>query len=121
MDVARKALILAREIGINAEISDIVIIPPIPKDCLNSNSVEEFYEKLEAFDFEMNQKIVSCRQKGNKLCYLAEIKDSNIIVSLQEIGIEHPFYNLSSTDNIIKITSNRYEHAPMIIRARCRS
>ena len=116
MDVARKALILSREIGINAELSDIIIETPIPNTCFKTNSVQEFYEKLESYDKEMDLKIQRCKKEGKKLCYIAKIKDGNILVSLQEIVNNHPFFHLSSTDNIIKILSERYNQNPMIIR-----
>ena len=50
MDVARKVLILAREAGIDLELSDIEVTGLAPKDCLEASSVEEFFMRLSAHD-----------------------------------------------------------------------
>lgn len=46
MDVARKILILSREIGLKLEFSDITISPIIPSSCESAPTVEAFFDEL---------------------------------------------------------------------------
>lgn len=48
LDFRRKMLILAREIGAEAEIEQVEMDSILPQDCLEAPSIEAFYERLEA-------------------------------------------------------------------------
>src|SRR5699024_8761247 len=52
---------------------------------------------------------------GKKLCYIARFKDGQGKARLEQIGPEHPFFNLSGSDNIVAFTTDHYQETPMVI------
>ncbi len=116
MDVARKLLILARESGYPLEMKDITVQKILPEKCFEAHSVPEFYENLKKFDEELNKKRIDAERDGKVLRYIATFEKNIGTVSLQAVRKEHPFYNLSGTDNIVAITSEFYKENPLVIK-----
>jgi len=116
MDVARKLLILARESDYPLEMDDIVIQRILPENCFNASSVDDFYVKLKSHDEQLAVKRREVQKEGKVLRFIAKFEKGQGDVSLQAVGPEHPFYNLSGTDNIIAITSEFYRENPLIIK-----
>ena len=44
------------------------------------------------------------------------LEDGHGKVSLQEVDRNHPFYNLAGSNNIILLTTERYNEYPMLIQ-----
>jgi aspartokinase/homoserine dehydrogenase 1 len=116
MDVARKALILSREIGLTLELTDIEVENLVPPECQEEMSVKDFFTKLEKFNGHYYGLFDRANQKGEKLRYMAVIENGKVKVSLASVGSDHPFYSLSGSDNIILLTTERYKERPMVIR-----
>ena len=53
MDVARKVTILAREAGLDVELSQVPIKSLVPEPLRDVNSVDEFLERLPDYDAEL--------------------------------------------------------------------
>ncbi|MFI3287125.1 MAG: bifunctional aspartate kinase/homoserine dehydrogenase I [Rikenellaceae bacterium] len=109
VDVLRKTTILAREIGLNIEISDITIEGLLSDDYYEGD-VEAFYAKLEANEAYFAELYTSAKERGNKLRFVANIDNAEgkAKVELMEIGLDHQFYNVNGNDNSIIITSKYY-------------
>ncbi|MCL4156587.1 UNVERIFIED_CONTAM: hypothetical protein GTU68_008255, partial [Idotea baltica] len=116
LDVARKLLILARESGHRVEMSNIEVSPPVPKNCLETDSVEEFYEELERSESTIADNYNSSLAKAERLRYIAVLERGSYRVKLKSVPRSHPFYELSGTDNILAITTKRYSQQPLVIR-----
>ena len=116
MDVARKILILAREVGLTMELDDIQIEPLLSPACFEANSVDEFFEVLEDQDSEMAAKIQEADKEGKVLRYVAKLREGAATISLEAVGSDHLFFSLSGSDNIIAFTSDRYLEKPLLIR-----
>ena len=116
MDVARKILILAREVGLPLELADVEIEPLLAPECFEATSVEAFFEVLKAQDPVMESKIQEASNQGKVLRYIAKLQDGKASVSLQPLGADHLFYALSGSDNIIAYSSDRYSEKPLLIR-----
>ena len=116
MDVARKALILSREIGLHLELTDIEVENLVPEACRAEMSVSDFFQKLSAFNSDYFNLVDAANKRGEKLRYMAIIENGKAKVSLASVGANHPFYSLSGSDNIILLTTERYMERPMIIR-----
>ena len=114
-DVKRKILILGREIGIPLEEKNVQIKSFLPKECLEADSVEAFLETLDLLEEAMENRKAAI-QSGNKLCFVAKATKEGAVVALEEVNIENPFYNLSGSDNMIVITSTRYNTRPLVVR-----
>lgn len=115
-DVARKVLILAREIGLRYELSDIATQSLVPKSCITPKSVEDFYLALEKEDAFFKEKILSAAKLGQKLRYIGVVENGKVYTELLAVGPEHPFYGLSGSDNIVSFTTERYCTRPLVVK-----
>ncbi|MCA6407934.1 MAG: bifunctional aspartate kinase/homoserine dehydrogenase I, partial [Cytophagales bacterium] len=116
MDVARKALILAREIGLDLELKDIKVENLVPEKCRGEMKVEEFFNQLSAFNLDFDKLRDQAQKNNQKLRYMAILEGGKASVSLASVGTSHPFYSLAGSDNIILLTTERYKERPMVIR-----
>ncbi|MDO4930839.1 MAG: bifunctional aspartate kinase/homoserine dehydrogenase I [Bacteroidales bacterium] len=114
-DVVRKLTILARESGYRLETTDVERHLFIPQD-LFDGSLENFWERLPELDakFEEERKRLLAEQKRWR--FVAEWSESGASVSLREIPLGHPFYDLEGSNNIILLTTERYREYPMLIQ-----
>jgi bifunctional aspartokinase / homoserine dehydrogenase 1 len=117
MDVARKAVILAREAGLQLELDDIEVESLVPA-ALADASVDEFLERLADFDEPMAERVAAAAREGNVLRYVADV-DINAGTARVRLGTfakDHPFANISLTDNIVQFVTRRYCENPLIVR-----
>jgi aspartokinase/homoserine dehydrogenase 1 len=117
LDVARKALILAREAGLTIEMADIEVESLAPA-VLAKASVEEFLERLSDFDAPMAERVQRAKRDGKVLRYVAEVdvREGTAAVRLKSFAPDHPFANINLTDNIVQFVTGRYCDNPLIVR-----
>jgi aspartokinase/homoserine dehydrogenase 1 len=116
MDVGRKILILGREAEQELHFEDISIQSMVPKDCVETQDVQEFFEKLKTHDQAFEKLLEEAKQKGEKLRFMATLENGKAKVGLNSLDSSHPFYTLKGSDNMILFTTERYHDFPMIIR-----
>ncbi|MED7818576.1 MULTISPECIES: bifunctional aspartate kinase/homoserine dehydrogenase I [unclassified Francisella] len=114
MDVARKTIILAREIGLNISLNDLTIENLVPEE-LRDCSVDEFFEKLPTFNDQIMQQISNKKQGFAGVHYLGSIKNGIASVGIQAYDETSSFANVKGTDNIVMINTQRYTQ-PMVIQ-----
>ncbi|MBK2267883.1 bifunctional aspartate kinase/homoserine dehydrogenase I [Francisella philomiragia] len=114
MDVARKTVILAREIGLNIGLNDLVIENLVPEE-LRECSVEEFFAKLPAFNEQIMQQIADKKKDLAGVHYVGSIVNGVANVGIQAYDESSPFANVKGTDNIVMINTDRYTQ-PMVIQ-----
>ncbi|WP_268886590.1 bifunctional aspartate kinase/homoserine dehydrogenase I [Francisella tularensis] len=114
MDVARKTVILAREIGLNIGLNDLVIENLVPEE-LRECSVEEFFAKLPAFNEQIMQQIADKKKNLAGVHYVGSIVNGTANVGIQAYDESSPFANVKGTDNIVMINTDRYTQ-PMVIQ-----
>lgn len=115
-DVRRKLLILARETGLPIEAVDVVIDPVLPDACRNAESVEAFFTALRAHDDHFETMRSEAAAAGKALRMIASLSDGKASIGLQAVSMEHPFYFLSGSDNMIVFTTDRYRDRPLVVR-----
>ncbi|XP_057501511.1 LOW QUALITY PROTEIN: bifunctional aspartokinase/homoserine dehydrogenase, chloroplastic-like [Actinidia eriantha] len=117
-DVARKVIILARESGLQLELSDIHIDSLVPESLKDSASGEEFLQQLPLYDREMAKKRQDADDAGEVLRYVGvvDVVKQSGTVTLRRYKKDHPFAQLSGSDNIISFTTERYNQQPLIVR-----
>ncbi len=116
MDVGRKTVILARELGYSLEVEDIPIQSLVPES-LDGCSPSEFMERLEAIDPVIEAAYKEAVAKGEKLRYVGIVDErGNCSASLKSYASDHPFAQASGTDNVICFTTDRYLSQPLVIK-----
>jgi len=116
MDAARKALILAREIGLPLEFSAVKIEPILPASCLKAKDIDSFFTELEKADGDFEKRRAQEAAKGCALRYVVVIEDGKARLSLRGEPEGSPFRSLVDSDNIVVITTERYSKLPMVIK-----
>jgi aspartokinase/homoserine dehydrogenase 1 len=116
MDAARKALILAREIGLSLEFSNVKIEPIIPQACLKAKDIDAFFAELEKSDGDFEKRRSQEASAGKALRYVVIVEDGKARLSLRGEPEGSPFRSLVDSDNIVVITTNRYSKLPMVIK-----
>jgi len=116
MDAARKALILAREIGLSLEFSAVKIEPILPPSCLKAKDIDSFFVELEKADGDFEKRRAQEAAKGNALRYVVIIENGKAKLSLRGEPEGSPFRSLVDSDNIVVITTERYSKLPMVIK-----
>ncbi len=116
MDVARKTVILARELGYKIEVSDLDIESLVPEN-LAKLPIDEFLKNLSQLDEDMKNRFLKAKKENKRLCYVGKVdEDGHCSVSLTAYPMNHPFSSASGTDNVICFTTDRYSAQPLVIK-----
>jgi aspartokinase/homoserine dehydrogenase 1 len=121
LDVKRKLLILARESGYPLEIEDIKTTPFLPEKAAKSTSIDDFLEALKANESHFQSLFQQANSNGKKLKFVAELlKDETgeliTKVGLKAVAPDSDYYNLSGSDNILILYTDRYRSQPLVIK-----
>jgi len=91
----------------------------VPEPLRATASVEEFMEELPKYDDEMATATAEATAAGEKLRYVGvvDVKNGRGSVELRRYKVDHPFAQLSGSDNIISFETKRYkEGGTLVIR-----
>jgi len=115
-DVARKLIILGRELGLPLELSDVRVESLVPSELARGGS-EEFLARLPGYDARMQERYRAARAQGRVLRYIGRLTaKGEASVGLEELDARHPFANIALTDNIVRYSTLRYCDNPLIIQ-----
>ncbi|AEC01657.1 bifunctional aspartate kinase/homoserine dehydrogenase I [Parasphaerochaeta coccoides] len=115
MDVARKTVILARELGYTVETADLQVTSLVPEQLCNMD-VPLFMARLQEMDVPMEKLFKEAEARGEKLRYVGQIDgNGRCSVSLNSYPAEHPFAQTVGTNNVICFTTDRYHEFPLVI------
>ena len=114
-DVARKLLILAREMGLEVEMSDIKLQPVVPSSTPAIKSEEDF-AGLKLLDQEWQARVEAAAQRGMRLRYVATFDESGLHVGVREVDGDSPLFNTTDRENIISFYTPRYSGMPLVVR-----
>ncbi|MEK7283535.1 MAG: hypothetical protein AAB249_06980 [Acidobacteriota bacterium] len=111
-DVARKALILAREAGLAIEPGDVRLEPFCPIDLWGD--VARFLAKTAALDAGMERRWQEAAARGKRLRYVASV-DGVCGAALKEVPADSALGRLSGPDNIFVFRTRRYSERPLVV------
>jgi aspartokinase/homoserine dehydrogenase 1 len=116
-DVARKLVILAREMGMRLELTDVALEGLIPPPLVGVG-VEEFMARLGELDAPMLAKLEAARSRNRVLRYVGalEAASNKATVGLVELDKSHPFANINLTDNVVRFVTSRYDQNPLVVQ-----
>jgi len=116
MDVARKLIILGRDMGLRLELADVKVESLVPRE-LVGGSIEEFMARLPRYDGAMHERLGAARARGKVLRYTGRITAAGeATVGLAELEATHPFANIALTDNVVRYATRRYCDNPLIVQ-----
>jgi aspartokinase/homoserine dehydrogenase 1 len=116
LDVARKLIILGREMGLTLEMADVQVEGLVPK-ALAGATVDEFMARLAEFDADMAATLADATKNQQVLRYVGRI-DANgkATVGLTRLDAKHAFANIALTDNVVRFATRRYCDNPLIVQ-----
>ena len=119
-DVARKLLILARELELENELDEVVIKNLIPEN-LRSGSAEDFLSNLELLNDEY-QTLKDSQEPNHVLRYIGELsgdlskEKGKLEVKLVSTSVNTPLGSLKGSDAIFEIYTESYGEQPIVIQ-----
>ena len=116
LDVARKVVILAREMGLRTELEDVDVTGLIPSG-LEQGSVEDFLKALGEHDHLITSLFEKAKAKGEHLRFVGSIdSEGKARVRLESLPATHALTRLRSTDNLVQFETQRYTPNPLIVQ-----
>ncbi|NNK62463.1 MAG: bifunctional aspartate kinase/homoserine dehydrogenase I, partial [Gemmatimonadetes bacterium] len=116
MDVARKLVILGREMGLPIEVEDVEVDALVPPELVGGD-VDAFLEGLSAHDAQMEARYRAAAEAGDVLRFVGRVDaDGRARVLLEQLPGRHAFAGLDLTDNVVRFITDRYRDNPLVVR-----
>jgi homoserine O-acetyltransferase len=121
LDSARKAVILAREMGLRAEVEEVRVTPLFPQEALRPGTLDELYASLRLIDGAMAADLERRRGEGGALRFLAHIaprSDGRADIQVGPVGVPagHPAARLSGVEAMVAFTTDRHSDLPLVVQ-----
>lgn len=116
LDVARKMICLAREMGLKIELKQLQIESLVSQE-LKHISLDDFLKKLPSMDENLQQKVQHALAKKQHLAYVGCIqKNGTVKIGIRAFPLSHPFSRLQGSDNMLIFKTRRYSAQPLVIQ-----
>jgi aspartokinase/homoserine dehydrogenase 1 len=116
MDVARKLLIIAREVGLQLDLDDIVVEPVVPMEVVGKVDRADLITTLQTLDAEFSDRIGKAAGQDKVLRYVARLEDGACRVSIEDVARTTPLGSIRDGENALVIHSHYYQPIPMVLR-----
>jgi aspartokinase/homoserine dehydrogenase 1 len=113
-DVARKALILARQLGFPGELRDVRVESLVPP-AWRRTPLAELLARLETQDAPWAARARDAAARGRVLRYVLRVTPRRVSVGLEALPLAHPLARLEGTSNQLVYTTARYATLPLVI------
>ena len=117
LDMARKALILARMIGRRIDLRDVAVEGLYPPG-LDALDVSAFMSALSGLDAQIKERVETARSRGAVFRHVALVADGGCSVGPTEVPADSPLGRLVGTDNLVTFHSRWYAPTPLVIQGR---
>jgi aspartokinase/homoserine dehydrogenase 1 len=115
-DVARKLLILAREIGLKMELDEVKVDSLVPGPLRRGGFSSAFFTALAGYDAEVAARVAAARRRGAVLRYVGVLEHGRAQAGLKEFPLDHPVASAKGSDNVIAFTTKRYRRTPLVVQ-----
>ncbi len=116
MDVARKLLIIAREVGLELELDDIEVEPVIPPDFAAGQPAADLPAALRALDEAFADRAGAADREGRVLRYVGRIDDGRCRVSVESVPRDRPLAAIRDGENALVLHTRYYQPIPLVLR-----
>jgi homoserine dehydrogenase len=114
IDVARKAIILARRAGLASGETDVVLTGLVDAS-MSGTPLKALFAHLESLDAAMAERVSAAAKDGCVLRYIARVTDDQIVVGPAAVPKDSPLGGLQGSDNMIVFVSERYNDRPLVV------
>ena len=118
LDVARKALILARTLGWKLEMKDVEVKGLYPHGELDKLEATEFLSRIAELDEGFSERVRRAAESGSSLRYAARVEDGRCSVGPADVPSDSPLGRLRGNDNLIEFTTGFFQPNPLVIQGR---
>jgi aspartokinase/homoserine dehydrogenase 1 len=115
-DVARKLLILARQIGLTMDLDEVQVDSLVPKPLARGKFSEKVLSAFARYDGQMKERFSRAAARGNVLRYVGTLENGRARAGLKEFPRQHPVAVAKGSDNVIAFTTKRYAHTPLVVQ-----
>ena len=115
-DVARKLLILAREIGLRMELDEVKVDSLVPRPLRRGAFSSRFFDDLAKYDAEIAGRMEAAGRRGAVLRYVGTLENGRAQAGLKEFPRDHPVASAKGSDNVIAFTTKRYRRTPLVVQ-----
>ena len=116
MDVARKLLIVAREIGLELELDEIEVEPVIAHGFAADAGIDELIGLLKALDEDFADRVKSAQAADGVLRYIGRIEDGHCSVSIDVVPKNMPLGSIRDGENALVLHTRYYQPIPLVLR-----
>jgi len=116
MDVARKLLIIAREVGLELELDDVEVEPAVAMETVAGVTESELIGALEKLDGAMAEKVAQAEAEGKVLRYVGRIAEGKCRVSVESVPRDKPLGAIRDGENALVLHTRYYQPIPMVLR-----
>jgi homoserine dehydrogenase len=117
IDARRKALILARKLGMRLDMADVAAASLVPEG-LERTPLDAFWEGLRAQDADYAARVAAAAARGAALRFLAVINREGARVGLVEAPLDGLAGSLRGTESLFVFKTRRYGDQPLAVRGR---
>jgi len=116
MDVARKLLIVAREVGMQLELDDIEIEPAVPLDAVSHVDRSELIDALRSLDEDFSSRVRAAEAEGQVLRYVGRIEGGKCRVAIEAVPSRNPLGAIRDGENALVLHTLYYQPIPLVLR-----
>ncbi len=117
-DVARKLLILSRQIGLTLDLDDVKVDSLVPKALAGAahRRTEAFLSAFRRCDADLAARVKRAAARGAVLRYVGTLENGRARAGLKAFPKGHPVASAKGSDNLIAFTTKRYARTPLVVQ-----
>jgi homoserine O-acetyltransferase/O-succinyltransferase len=120
IDTARKAVILARELGLHAGVEDVRLEPFVPPEVTRAGTLDALWDALRRGDEAFADRFRQAKGRGRALRYLVRIDVAagidGVSVGPVEVDPGHRAAGLRDVEAFVAFTTDRYRSSPLLVQ-----
>jgi len=115
-DVARKLLILARQIGLKMDLDEVQVDSLVPPALARGKYSPAFLTAFARSDAAIADRVKRAASRGAVLRYVGTLERGRARAGLKAFPRDHPIAAAKGSDNVIAFTTKRYARTPLVVQ-----
>ncbi|HJZ72840.1 MAG TPA: bifunctional aspartate kinase/homoserine dehydrogenase I [Vicinamibacterales bacterium] len=115
-DVARKLLILARQIGLKMDLDQVRVDSLVPRALARGKYTAAFLNAFARYDGAIADRVRRAASRDAVLRYVGILEHGHARAGLKEFPRQHPVASAKGSDNVIAFTTKRYARTPLVVQ-----